>query len=118
MISRPQEVSGKIEQQISKAIDTFLGKSSISWEPHIRYHDEPIWILRVGESEIVKRIQLALFDEPDGYFFYVIPDHSGLPKEERERLRLEGKKYKIPFPEKFSIDTLVSKLIEVEKLLK
>jgi len=118
MVTRPHEVPRHMEQEIYEAIQIFVKSSPYRWEQHIRYHDEPIWILKLEESQIVKRIQLAVFDEPDGLFFHIIPDHSGLSNKERQELRNKGRDYRIHVPDEFSKDKLVTVLNAIQKMLR
>jgi hypothetical protein len=123
MVTQPKEVSKWMENKIIDAIKEFTNHDSqknVTWEIHIRYHDEPIWLLRLREGEIVKRIQISVFDdEKENLKIYVIPDKSDISPEERGKWREYNKEsVEIPIPEKdFKKEKLVFALKKVKRNL-
>lgn len=85
----------------------------------MRYHDEPLWILRQEEKEVIKRVQIALFSNLDEVHLYLIPDRSDLVGEKRIKFR-RNFQIDVPYKELLSytakdietkIDTLVKKYL-------
>jgi hypothetical protein len=122
MVTQPKEVSKWMENKIIDAIKEFIkhdSQKNVAWEIHIRYHDEPIWLLKLTEGEIVKRIQISVFDDEEGNLnIYIIPDKSNLSTEEKDKLRGKRILVQIPIPEKeFNKEKLVEALKEVKRRL-
>jgi hypothetical protein len=122
MVTQPKEVSKWMENRIIEAIDKFIrddSQKNLTWEIHYRYHDEPIWLLKLTEGEIVKRIQISVFDDEEGNLnIYIIPDKSNLSTEEKDKLRGKRILVQIPIPEKeFNKEKLVDALKEVKRRL-
>lgn len=77
---------------ISEAVWDFAQENK-DWEPHIRYHDEPVWVLRREREGEVERIQLAFFVLWQGMGLYVIPDRSGLAEKGRIQFRKDNQTF-------------------------
>lgn len=105
------EPPARLDRAVSQAVWEFAKEHS-GWEAHIRYHDEPIWVLRKEEDGKVKRIQLAFFDFPDGYALYVTPDRSDLTEEDRRKFRLDGQRV-IPYKEAYESKEVKRVLSEI-----
>jgi hypothetical protein len=83
------EVPHRLDTIISQAVWEFAQENP-PWEAHIRYHDEPLWILRREDEGVVQRIQVAFFAEPEGPVLRVIPDRSDLKADARVKFRRDG----------------------------
>ena len=83
------EMPQRLDSMISQAVWEFA-KENPRWEAHVRYHDEPLWILRRGDEGVVQRIQVAFFAQPEGPRLRVIPDRSDLTGEARVKFRRDG----------------------------
>ena len=76
----------RLQEMISRAFWEFA-QDNPPWEAHIRYHDEPLWILRQEHNGGVRRIQGAFFAQQEALGLYLIPDRSDLNGEARIKFR-------------------------------
>lgn len=93
----PIDVSRRVGDVLTTAVQRVAEDRGLEHEAW--YHDEPIWIVRErrprGAGTVVCRVQVAVFDGPDGRVVEAIPDaytvaHGRVRRKALERSRRAG----------------------------